>query len=91
MSSDICASCLFCDRPTYKYPCNNCVDGQYWKEKIQFAEPSPPKLDSKVKIDIPIYDQVETYHNCTVQILSNSVTGQTSIGWWQEGDIDDGS
>jgi len=29
-----------------------------------------------------IYDEIEIHENCTVQILRNSVTGETSIGWW---------
>ena len=31
----------------------------------------------------PLFDKVETYENCTVQILSNSVTGEMSIGWYR--------
>ena len=31
--------------------------------------------------EINLYDEVETYPNCTVQILRNSVTGDVSIGW----------
>ena len=30
------------------------------------------------------YDTVDTYYGCTVQILTNTVTGQVSIGWWQD-------
>ena len=29
-----------------------------------------------------MYDKEETIENCTVQILSNSVTGDVSVGWW---------
>lgn len=29
-----------------------------------------------------IYDKCETYTNCTVQILTNTATGERSIGWW---------
>lgn len=29
------------------------------------------------------YDMVEEYPNCTVQVLTDSVTGECSIGWWQ--------
>lgn|GEM_PF-5807866 len=36
------------------------------------------------KVTINIYDQEEIHHNCTVQILSNSVTGEVSIGWWKD-------
>lgn len=33
------------------------------------------------KVRTNIYDQEEVHHNCTVQILRNSVTGETSFGW----------
>ena len=42
-------------------------------------------------VETSIFDQVETYQNCTVQILTNSITGEVSIGWWKndtEGEID---
>lgn len=31
-----------------------------------------------------MYDTVETYYNCTVQVLKNTLTGEISVGWWQE-------
>lgn len=30
-----------------------------------------------------MYDTVETFYNCTVQVLINSLTGKISVGWWQ--------
>ena len=30
-----------------------------------------------------IFDEEEIHENCTVQILKNSVTGEISIGWWE--------
>lgn len=30
---------------------------------------------------IPIYDQEEIIENCTVQILTDSRTGECSVGW----------
>lgn len=30
-----------------------------------------------------VYDQEETIPNCTVQILTNTKTGATSVGWWR--------
>lgn len=30
-----------------------------------------------------VFDKEEVYHNCTVQILTNSVTGEVSVGWWR--------
>lgn len=34
--------------------------------------------------EVNVYDKEETYHNCTVQVLTNTVTGRTSVGWWKE-------
>ena len=35
-------------------------------------------------VETNIYDQEEIHHGCTVHVLSNSVTGEVSVGWWQE-------
>jgi hypothetical protein len=40
-------------------------------------------------IDVPFFDQEEIYTNCTVQVLTNSITGEVSIGWWQNDISDD--
>lgn len=32
----------------------------------------------------PIFDREEIIRGCTVQVLSNSVTGEVSVGWWKE-------
>lgn len=37
---------------------------------------------------ISFYDKVEEYPNCTVQILTNTKTGEVSVGWWKN-DPDD--
>ena len=34
-------------------------------------------------MEINIYDEEETYPDCTVQVLRNSVTGKVSVGWWK--------
>ena len=38
-------------------------------------------------VEIPIYDQEEIHHNCTVQVLYSSYTGDYSVGWWKEGEV----
>ena len=30
-----------------------------------------------------IFDEEEIHTNCTVQILKNSITGECSVGWWE--------
>lgn len=37
-----------------------------------------PTIDS-----IGVYDKEEIIENCTVQILTNTVTGEVSVGWWR--------
>lgn len=29
------------------------------------------------------YDREDIYENCTVQVLTNTMSGRTSVGWWQ--------
>lgn len=41
------------------------------------------KSDENAEIvDMNLYDIEEIYPNCTVQVLRNSYTGKTSVGWW---------
>ena len=36
-----------------------------------------------MKVETNIFDKEETFTNCTVQVLTNTVTGETSVGWWE--------
>ena len=37
-----------------------------------------------MEISIPnLFDEEEIIEGCTVQILTNTVTGEVSVGWWQ--------
>ena len=40
-------------------------------------------------VETNLYDIEEIHHNCTVQILRNSVTGEVSVGWWPNEEEDD--
>lgn len=35
---------------------------------------------------LSVYDQEEIHENCTVHVLTNSQTGETSVGWWENED-----
>lgn len=37
----------------------------------------------ETELKMCLYDEEETIQNCTVQILRNSITGETSVGWWR--------
>jgi len=52
-----------------------------WAEAVDMAI-----LALEAQTEFRIYDQEEIHHNCVVQVLTNSVTGDTSIGWWEEKD-----
>ncbi len=47
-------------------------------------EPDEIDRTKQREIEVNIYDQEEIHHNCTVQVLTNSVTGEVSVGWWEE-------
>lgn len=49
------------------------------------VETSQPQVEMAVEF----YDQSEIHHNCAVEVFSNSVTGDVSIGWWYEDGGDD--
>lgn len=36
-----------------------------------------------VKLETNIYDKEEIIYPCTVHILTNTVTGEVSYGWWR--------
>ena len=76
------------------------TNARYYQKKkaSKLAEQSlekPPVMYSHggnpESVEMNVYNQVEIYHNCTVQVLTNSITGEVSVGWWrnEEGSEDD--
>ena len=43
------------------------------------------KKKSKI-VETNIFDKEEVFEDCTVQVLTNTVTGETSVGWWKNSD-----
>jgi len=39
--------------------------------------------DKKIKVETNVFDKEEVFEDCTVQVLTNTVTGETSVGWWR--------
>ena len=35
------------------------------------------------KVETNFYDKEDIYDNCTVQVLTNTATGDVSVGWWR--------
>ena len=40
-------------------------------------------MDAIEKIELNIFDEEEIHTNCTVVIWRNSVTGEESVGWYE--------
>ena len=38
--------------------------------------------DEIKKVDSILFEEVELHTDCTVQVLKNLMTGEISIGWW---------
>lgn len=58
---------------------------QYY-DSIRPDCPLKPFTQPEPQITTNIYDQEKIHHNCIVQVLRNSVTGDVSVGWWKEAD-----
>lgn len=50
-------------------------------------KPTQKKSDKKelrvIASAMDFYDKEEIYPNCTVQVLTNTITGECSVGWWE--------
>ena len=53
----------------------------YFKDRSRFIELPCNKINAIVESNI--YDEEEIYYDCTVQVLRNSITGETSVGWFR--------
>lgn len=40
-------------------------------------------ISDDIQIETNIFDKEEIIENCTVQILTNTITGEVSVGWWR--------
>lgn len=70
--------------------CDGCVfDAQLKNHYCALAGFPVNWFIPKQIVETNIYDQEEIHKNCTVQILRNSVTGETSIGWWEDDSSND--
>lgn len=92
---------LLCDYPDFheyaeqilerKIPIQDFSVPDVWDElrlkvSAQFMDlQNSPETPVKI-VGTNLYDKEEIFHNCAVQVLTNSVTGQQSIGWWLEDD-----
>lgn len=50
---------------------------RHWNTRYE-----PKTTEAKI-IENKLFDHCEIYPNCTVEVLTNSVTGDVSYGWWR--------
>ena len=43
----------------------------------------PVRAEKRQAVDSVLYEEVERHDNCTVQVLRNTITGELSVGWWE--------
>lgn len=60
----------------YYHYCRWLQETIYDEESVKDGCPLKPFTPPEPQITTNIYDQEEIHHGCTVQILSNSVTGE---------------
>ena len=73
-----CAECLYWNYTMAEAPCRGCMqDG-----KLTRWVPERSRWGRERKVEANLFDIVEEHHDCTVQILKNSVTGERSFAWY---------
>ena len=59
--------------------------GIYKQWKISPAE-AIRIWNTRTRITPAVFDRSEIFRGCTVQVLTNTATGATSVGWWPAGE-----
>lgn len=78
-----CDGCIF-----YEEDYEKCYLYSGWRvDRIKYDTSKKPEWcelkEPEIHVETNFYDQEDTIENCTVQILTNTVTGETSVGWWR--------
>ena len=50
------------------------------RQKLRDGEGGKTEI---IQVETNIYDKEEIYLDCTVQVLTNTATGDVSVGWWK--------
>ena len=59
----------------------------FWEEAADHLIANGVTLRDHIpgKVETNIFDKEEIFPDCTVQVLTNTATGETSVGWWKNG------
>lgn len=75
-----------CEKCSHKKVCymfKNIERGKNWYSDYFGGETICSDFIRDTIVESNIYDKEETYYDCTVQVLKNSITGETSVGWFR--------
>ena len=67
---------------TYTNESGDFSDGILYAADWIASQPTVIEADDTIKT--PLFDIVEEHDHCHVQVLRNSITGEISVGWWEE-------
>lgn len=88
-SNEFCPRCKYADRGLNEYPCRNCaiahsIVNHY--EPLDGSENGGPVTKIVSMLKGP-YDRATVYLDCAVQVLENTRTGETSVGWTRSPEV----
>lgn len=65
--------------------CSDCIHVEVCGEPHIVFRCSGVCAHFKSNAELNLYDKCEVIEGCTVEILTNTLTGETSVGWWRGG------
>lgn len=77
----------FSHKDCHRYWEYACAD---FKSGVVIVElPSYVYVPEVTKVETNLFDKSTTYTNCTVEVWENSVTGESSVGWYRTEDTEE--
>lgn len=64
--------------------CKECVYGSNCNVARGHGYHVKSCIQYQAELETGIFDIVEEHDHCHVQVLRNSITGEVSVGWWEE-------
>lgn len=64
----------------------NCMRCRAATDKFDCREKAEEAWNQRATLECGVFDRVEEYKNCTVQLCKNSMTGESGVMWRQNDD-----
>lgn len=88
-TNEFCPRCKYADRGLNEYPCRCCTMAHALANHFDPVDGSVsggPVTKIVSMLDGP-YDRATVYLDCAVQVLENTRTGETSVGWTRSPEV----